>query len=329
MRIVVIGASAVAESLAALMTTSNIQFRHIPDGTTVSTGDLKHVDWVIEATGFDKANKIPVLKHLSEILPKTCLLSTDESIVPRAELAHDVGLGGNFLVSHFFLPVQTLPLLELVSDKSADSLLLGALRAFCTERLGRELVIAPDSPGFIANRIGLYCLARGIRLALDSDIAVHDADAAAAAELGLPRSGVFGLVDLIGLQLTIRLINDLIARLAADDPMQACSLAADPKLSRLLARDGDSRFYHRDPRSKQRMSLDCRSLEYRNPDPGQPISAEARAFAQLLRKDVTQYAARLARIEKISASAINLAVSKGYGWSRGVLEEVGSSASLG
>ena len=161
-----------------------------------------------------------------------------------------------------------------------------AIEGFAEERLGKTVVRAADRPGFIANRIGAYWLLSAITLALELDLTVEEADLVAAAAFGVPKSGVFGLLDLVGLDLVSRVAASLRAQLPADDPFRA--LPAEPALlGRMIAegrtgRKGQGGFYRLSERNGERVNpLSVRFASVQVADTGLANAVKARLKALL------------------------------------------------
>lgn len=320
MKIAVVGASAIAEGLVEFLNSLDIEVKGFPDQTKISEGDLEFADWVIEASGYAKHRKQAALQALNVKRRPGSILSTDESIVPRSELIEDMPFDDEFYITHFFLPVKKAPLMELVAPGNADLDTCKMLHAFCADRLGRTVLVSPDLPGFIANRVGLYAMARGVQLALALDLDVDQADKAAIDALGLPRSGVFGLVDLIGLKASADLVDDLCLRLPDDDAFQQCNFKSDPAIQALLAlserEPGSLKFYRRKAKDAPREILDVRTFEYRVVRPGQPDEDAAASFGKSLAADVSTYASNFSNDSKLLPEDVSTALLTGYGWSR-------------
>lgn len=319
MKIAVVGASAIAEGLVDFLSSLDIEVKGFSDQTKVSNGDLEFADWIIEATGYAKHRKMAVLQALNAKRRRGSILSTDESIVPRSELIEDMPFDDEFYITHFFLPVKKALLMELVVPGNANLEVCSKLQAFCADRLGRTVLVSPDLPGFIANRVGLYAMARGVQLALAHDMDVDRADRAAIDALGLPRSGVFGLVDLIGLKASVDLVDDLCLRLPDDDAFQRCNFKSDPAIQAILAlsehEPGSLKFYRRKAKGAPREILDVRTFEYRAERSGHAGGDAATSYGKTLAVDVSTYASNFASDSKLLLEDVSKALLTGYGWS--------------
>ncbi|MFO1419305.1 MAG: 3-hydroxyacyl-CoA dehydrogenase family protein, partial [Methylotetracoccus sp.] len=162
---------------------------------------LTDVDWVIEAVVEDPGIKQALYHRLARVCRPDTLISSNTSTLPRQLLSRDMpeSFRRHFMVTHFFNPPRYMRLVELVADASLEPDLLDAVRRFADVRLGKECVLCRDAPGFIANRLGTVWLQAGLLEALDLGLTVEEADSAISVPFGIPKTGIFGLYDLIGL----------------------------------------------------------------------------------------------------------------------------------
>ncbi len=107
----------------------------------------------------------------------------------------------DFLVTHFFNPPRYMRLLEVVAGAATRPEAVEAVRAFGDVRLGKSVVVCKDTPAFIANRIGTFWIEVATREAIDLGLTVEEADAVAGKPMGFPKTGIFGLLDLVGIDL--------------------------------------------------------------------------------------------------------------------------------
>lgn len=112
----------------------------------------------------------------------------------------------NFMILHFFNPPRYMPLLELVSDKETSAEVKNRASTFITHFLGKEIVECKDTPGFIANRIGCFLLELSLRKTIEYKLTIEEIDQIFIQYLSFPNTGIFGLYDLIGLDV-IKLIS--------------------------------------------------------------------------------------------------------------------------
>ncbi len=175
---------------------------------------------------------------------------------------------GDFLITHFFNPPRYMRLLEIVAGPDTRAAAVATIRRFGDEALGKGVVDCKDTPGFIANRLGAYWMQSAVVEAIDAGLTVEEADAVMGRPIGVPKTGIFGLLDLVGLDLQPHVDASLAAALPADDPYQ--KIRRDfPLLHKLIAegftgRKGKGGFYRLDRRGGDRVkqALDLETGTY-------------------------------------------------------------------
>jgi 3-hydroxyacyl-CoA dehydrogenase len=183
-----------APSLSRLVTVGNFD------------DDLKRladVDWIIEAIVENLEIKRTLLKRVEAIRKPGTIITTNTSGLPVAKIAD--GFSADFRRSwfgtHFFNPPRYMRLLELIPTPDADPALIDAVTHFCDQQLGKGVVLAKDTPNFIANRIGTFSVLNVMRLMQKMDLTVEEIDALTGQAVGWPRSATFRTIDLVGLDI--------------------------------------------------------------------------------------------------------------------------------
>ncbi|HEX9448946.1 MAG TPA: 3-hydroxyacyl-CoA dehydrogenase family protein, partial [Dongiaceae bacterium] len=123
----------------------------------------------------------------------------------------------DFCITHFFNPPRYMRLLEVVGGPKTDPAQLARISHFADVALGKVIVPAKDTPGFVANRIGIYWMQAAVTQALDLGLSVEQADAVMGRPIGAPKTGIFGLLDLVGLDLMPHVDASMAASLPAGD----------------------------------------------------------------------------------------------------------------
>lgn len=201
-------------------------------------GDLEqHVsdaDWVCEAIIEKVEAKKELLTRLEPCLPAGTFVSTNTSGLEIGMLAEDLGedFSRRFLGTHFFNPPRHLKLLELIPTEKTDPQIVAAMSRFLEREVARRVVVAKDTPGFIANRYGMWCMFHAVHVAERLALSIEDVDELTGPLLGRPRSGSFRLNDLVGLDIMQDIANNLIER-CPDDP-HVTTLAPPSSLEYLL-----------------------------------------------------------------------------------------------
>jgi 3-hydroxyacyl-CoA dehydrogenase len=168
-------------------------------------------DWIVEAVVENLEIKHSLLAKVAAHLSPRTIVSTNTSGIPVSRIAE--ALGGEartrFLGTHFFNPPRYLPLVELVPTTETDPAVVGQLKVFLDLRLGKGVVTAKDRPGFIANRIGVYGMARTLELVADGRFTIDEVDALTGVAIGRPKSATFRTADIAGLDILAKVASDL------------------------------------------------------------------------------------------------------------------------
>ena len=111
-------------------------------------------------------------------------------------------------------------LLEIVKNENNDLDKINALKSFCETELGKGAIICNDTPGFLGNRIGVFAMQVAMTEAFKMKLSIEEADAIFGRPMGIPKTGVFGLYDLIGIDLMADVLKSFIKELSENDPFQ-------------------------------------------------------------------------------------------------------------
>lgn len=172
---------------------------------------LKTCDWIVEVI----VEKLEVKKSLFEkidglIKPGT-YISSNTSGIPIHQIAE--GRSENFkryfCGTHFFNPPRYLRLLEIIPTKDTDPNMVEFLMKFGSTHLGKQTVLCKDTPAFIANRIGVYAMAKIFSLTEELGIPINDIDKLTGPAIGRPATGTFRLGDLVGHDTAAKVIEGI------------------------------------------------------------------------------------------------------------------------
>ena len=231
---------------------------------------LADCDWIIEAVVEDLGAKRALYDRIDAVRKPGSVVSSNTSTIPLRSLSgkQSEAFKRDFCITHFFNPPRYMRLLELVVGPGTRPEVAEELAALCDQRLGKGVVRCKDTPGFIANRIGTHWITVAVNEAIARGITVEEADAAHR-PLGLPKTGVFGLVDLGGLDLMPLVAMSLLRGLPPDDDFRRV-FQVQPLLSRMIAegrvgRKAKGGFYRMDKSGGERslLALDLSTGEYR------------------------------------------------------------------
>ncbi len=213
-------------AIAGLLEGDPAAFMHKRNAKLIVPGNLEDdmelladCDWIIEAVIERLDIKRDLYSRIAKVRKADCIVSSNTSTLPLKLLTEgmDGDLRENFLISHFFNPPRYMRLLELVGGDETRPEALAAIREFADRKLGKGVVKAKDTPGFIANRIGTFWLQCAVVEAIDGGLTVEQADGVMAKPLGIPKTGVFGLLDLVGLDIMPLILKSMSDTLPRDD----------------------------------------------------------------------------------------------------------------
>ena len=309
---------------------------------------IASADWIAEAVVERLDIKKALYRNIDDIRKPGSIVSSNTSTIPIALLVEDMpeSFREEFAITHFFNPVRYMRLLELVQGEDTKSEVIDCLNAFCDEKLGKGVVVCNDTPGFLGNRVGVFAIQKALHTAFAMGLTPEQADAIFGRPLGIPKTGVFGLYDLIGIDLMSDVAASLESILPEDDPFHEVA-AKLPVMERMIDaglignKGGQGGFYQpADPaRGISRKTLDFDAFEYREHAPCLlPAAADAELsgdFTPLLDLDnelgtfawevlshTLCYAASLVPDVNESLVAIDDAMKLGYNWIHGPFEMI-------
>ncbi|MFN7978958.1 MAG: 3-hydroxyacyl-CoA dehydrogenase family protein [Vicinamibacterales bacterium] len=193
-------------------------------------------DWVVEAVVENLEAKRALLARVIDACRADAILSTNTSGIPVGAIAEGWprGVRRRWLGTHFFNPPRYLPLLELIPTADTDPAVLESIAEFGGRGLGKGVVVAKDTPNFIANHIGLHGVAALIRAVEAGRCTIDEADTITGAAIGRPASATFRTMDIAGIDVVAHVLKNLEDRLpeAADRAW----FARPPLLARLIER---------------------------------------------------------------------------------------------
>ena len=168
--------------------------------------EIKDYDWICEAIIEDLATKRDLFEKLEPLRGDGSVVSTNTSGIPLKDITEGMPerLRKDIVVTHFFNPVKIMRLMELIPGEETTSDVTDALADFCGNKLGKGVVYAKDTVNFIGNRIGCFFMLSGLHksgAALKAGMPMEKVDALLSKPVGLPPTGLYGLIDLIGLDI--------------------------------------------------------------------------------------------------------------------------------
>ncbi|MBD2094122.1 enoyl-CoA hydratase/isomerase family protein [Trichocoleus sp. FACHB-591] len=180
---------------------------------------LANVDWVIEAVVENLDIKQQLMQRLEAVMRSDAVISTNTSGLPIHAIAEgrSASFRQRFLGTHFFNPPRYLKLLEIIPTPETDPQVVARMRWFGETRLGKGVVIAKDTPNFIANRIGMYATMQGLRAWTEQGYIIEEIDTLTGTLVGRPKSATFRTADLVGLDTLMYVTKNLYPAISHDE----------------------------------------------------------------------------------------------------------------
>ncbi|MCY4218244.1 MAG: 3-hydroxyacyl-CoA dehydrogenase NAD-binding domain-containing protein [Gammaproteobacteria bacterium] len=302
---------------------------------------LSKYDWIAEAVVERLEIKKQIYKQLETITDDGTIITSNTSTIPIRLLTKGMpeSFCRRFAITHFFNPVRFMRLLELVGGEMTDPEVLNRLEKFCDQKLGKGVIRCGDSPGFLANRIGVYSLQLALFKALEFGLSVAEADAIFGRPMAFPKTGVFGLYDLIGIDLMADVVKSLKLILPENDAFHDVSVEL-PIITQMIENrqigNKTGQGFYKVDQSGARYEFDHQTEQYEpfvKPEITIASQAEQTGLKTLLEDESIygQYAWQvLSRVLVYSASlipevtddlvAIDDAMKLGYNWTNGPFE---------
>ena len=194
---------------------NNIKVGNISDNFDA----VKDADWVVEAVVERIDIKHQIYEKIFKVRKDGAIVSSNTSSIPIKILSENLTNieKKDFCITHFFNPVRYMGLLEIVKNENNDLNKINQLKKFCEVELGKGAIICNDTPGFLGNRVGVYAMQVAMTEAFKMKLSIEEADAIFGRPMGIPKTGVFGLYDLIGIDLMADVLKSFIKELPKSD----------------------------------------------------------------------------------------------------------------
>ena len=322
----------------------NIDVGNISDNFNV----VSEADWVVEAV----VERIDIKHNIYEKIFKErkagSIISSNTSSIPISILSEKLSAEDkkDFCITHFFNPVRYMDLLEIVKSENNDLNKIESLKKFCEISLGKGAIVCNDTPGFLGNRIGVFAMQVAMTEAFKMKMSIEEADAVFGRPMGIPKTGVFGLYDLIGIDLMADVLKSFIKELPKSDEFQEVAKEI-PLVKKLIetgytGRKGKGGFYRMNKIENKKI-LEAINLETGEYHPTQKINIKSNKvdLKALINRDdkygeyawsviskIINYASSLVPGITDEFNDIDEAMRLGFNWSKGpfeMLEEIGVS----
>ncbi|WP_199615427.1 3-hydroxyacyl-CoA dehydrogenase/enoyl-CoA hydratase family protein [Paenibacillus alkalitolerans] len=197
---------------------------------------LSEADWIIEVVTERLDIKKSLLQRIESVRRPGTIVSTNTSGISVNAMSADCGMEfrKHFLGTHFFNPPRYMKLLEVIPGEATDPAVVAFIREFGERRLGKGVVVAKDTPNFIANRIGTYGILVTLQEMAKKGYTVEEIDAVTGPAMGRPKSATFRTLDLVGLDTFIHVAENV--RDNVNDAAEKAVFEVPPAISELVGR---------------------------------------------------------------------------------------------
>ena len=309
---------------------------------------VSEADWIVEAVVERIDIKHDIYDKIFKQRKKGSIVSSNTSSISISVLSEKLTEDDkkDFCITHFFNPVRYMDLLEIVKNENTDLDKIQKLKLFCEEDLGKGAIVCNDTPGFLGNRIGVYAMQIAMTEAFKMKLTIEEADAVFGRPMGIPKTGVFGLYDLIGIDLMADVLKSFIKELPENDNFQEVAKEI-PLIRKLIdtgytGRKGKGGFYRMNKVDNTKI-LEAINLETGEYSPSQKIDIKSEKvdllklinrgdkygdYAWSVISKIIKYASSLVPGITDKFNDIDEAMRLGFNWSRGpfeMLKEIGVS----
>ena len=321
---------------------NNIKVGNIKDNFDIVT----EADWVVEAVVERIDIKHDIYEKIFKERKDGAIVSSNTSSIPIKILSQNLSdeEKKDFCITHFFNPVRYMGLLEIVKNENNDLNKINELKEFCEIELGKGAIVCNDTPGFLGNRVGVYAMQIAMTEAFKMKLTIEEADAIFGRPMGIPKTGVFGLYDLIGIDLMADVLKSFIKELPKTDKFHEVAKEI-PLVKKLIetgytGRKGKGGFYRMNKTGAIKV-MEAINLETGNYSPSKKIDIKSDKVdlkGLINRKDkygeyawsviskIIKYASSLVPGITEEFNDIDEAMRLGFNWAKGpfeMLEEIG------
>jgi len=227
-------------------------------------------DWIIEVVAENLEIKRNLLSRVAQYRKPGAIVTTNTSGLPVHLIAEGMSeeFRQHWAGTHFFNPPRYLKLVEVIPGPKTLSDVVETLSEFCDKRLGKGVVVAKDTPNFIANRIGTFSMLNALRLMGTLGMTVEEVDACTGPAVGQPKSATFRTADIVGLDVLVHVVKNIYETALSDESREMYKL---PALVEEMAKRGwlgdktGQGFYKKvkGAGEKEILTLDVNTMEYR------------------------------------------------------------------
>ena len=301
---------------------------------------VKDADWIVEAVVERIDIKHNIYEKIFKNRKKGAIVSSNTSSIPIKVLSEKLSNEEkkDFCITHFFNPVRYMGLLEIVKNENNDLNKINSLKKFCEVELGKGAIVCNDTPGFLGNRIGVYAMQVAMTEAFKMKLTIEEADAVFGRPMGIPKTGVFGLYDLIGIDLMADVLKSFMKELSDQDEFKIVAKEI-PLVKKLIdtgytGRKGKGGFYRMNKNGDQKI-LEAINLETGDYSPSKKIELgidtvdinslinrkdKFGEYAWIVTSKIIKYASSLVPGITDKFNDIDEAMRLGFNWAMGPFE---------
>jgi len=227
-------------------------------------------DWIIEVVAENLEIKRKLLSRVTQFRKPGAIVTTNTSGLPVHLIAEAMSeeFQQHWAGTHFFNPPRYMKLVEVIPGPKTSPDVIETLGEFCDRRLGKGVVVAKDTPNFIANRIGTFSMLNAMRLMAKLGMTIEEVDACTGPAVGWPKSATFRTADLVGLDVLVHVVKNIYETAPNDESHEMYKV---PALVEEMARRGwlgdktGQGFYKKvkGEGEKEILTLDVNTMEYR------------------------------------------------------------------
>jgi 3-hydroxyacyl-CoA dehydrogenase len=241
---------------------------------------LKTSDWIVEAVAEDLAIKRALLGNVIPHLRDGAIVTTNTSGLPVGLIAEDMpeSFRRRWFGTHFFNPPRYMRLVEIIATPESDPEAVESVANFVQSHLGKVVVLAHDTPNFVANRIGTFVLLNTFRTMLEFGLSIEEVDALTGTAIGWPKTGTFRLADMVGIDVLVNVARNFAANASDERADVQLPAALEQMLERKWLGDKTGQGFYKKERGadgkESRRVLDLNTLEYRSAELAKLIELE-------------------------------------------------------
>ncbi|WP_404445129.1 enoyl-CoA hydratase/isomerase family protein [Sutcliffiella horikoshii] len=300
-------------------------------------------DWVIEVIVENLEIKKQLFEKVDAHRKPGSIISSNTSGISIEAMAEgrSEDFKKNFLGTHFFNPPRYLKLLEVIPTKDTSPEVIHFIKSFGEDVLGKGIVLAKDTPNFIANRIGTYGLLVTVNEMLEGGYSVGEVDSVTGPAIGRPKSATFRTLDVVGLDTFIHVANNVYEKVEGKEQevFRIPDFMNKMKEKGWLGSKSGQGFFLK--QGKEILELNPETLEYdarkKLKTPALEMSKQAKGYSNKMKAlvyaddragnliwnilaPVLSYSAELLGEIADDIVAIDQAMKWGFGWDHGPFE---------